>query len=212
MEILLNRNKVGHLTAKGRVNKKSLLFLIDTAASNTIIDSALAATLELNLKETSEKGGGLGTSDMPIKKIQNLEIEINGKMIAAEKAAAEQKAQQEAEKAAASRAAPAAGTPNPGSAQEYALTAIQNYGWGGDEYNCLVSLWNKESGWNVYAHNKSSGAYGIPQALPGDKMGSAGADWATNHVTQINWGLGYIANRYGTPCAAWGHSQQTGWY
>jgi predicted aspartyl protease len=74
------------LTAKGRVNKKSLSFLIDTGASNTIIDSALAATLELNLKGTSERGGGLGTSDMPIKKIQNLEIEIDGKMIAAEKA------------------------------------------------------------------------------------------------------------------------------
>jgi hypothetical protein len=75
-----------------------------------------------------------------------------------------------------------------------------------------VALWNKESHWNVYAHNVRSGAYGIPQALPGDKMATAGADWATNPATQITWGLGYIGGRYGTPCGAWGHSQAKGWY
>ena len=67
----------------------------------------------------------------------------------------------------------------------------------------------RESGWNVYADNPSSSAYGIPQALPGSKMASAGADWATNPVTQIRWGLGYIQDRYGSPCGAWGHSQST---
>src|SRR5690606_41994715 len=80
------------------------------------------------------------------------------------------------------------------------------------EFDCLVALWNKESHWNVYAHNVRSGAYGIPQALPGDKMATVGADWATNPVTQITWGLGYISGRYGTPCGAWGHSQAKGWY
>jgi hypothetical protein len=89
---------------------------------------------------------------------------------------------------------------------------IGGYGWGDDQFSCLVSLWNKESGWNYQAYNRSSGAYGIPQALPGSKMGSAGADWQTNPATQIAWGLGYIAGRYGSPCGAWSHSQSTGWY
>jgi Transglycosylase SLT domain len=109
-----------------------------------------------------------------------------------------------------SSGAPAAGTPDPGSAQAIAYADLQARGWG-DQYNCLVALWNKESHWNVYAYNPS-GAYGIPQALPGDKMASAGADWATNPATQITWGLGYIASRWGTPCAAWAHSQAAGWY
>jgi hypothetical protein len=108
--------------------------------------------------------------------------------------------------------APAAGTPDPGSAQAIAHDMVLARGWGESEYSCLVSLWKKESSWNVYASNKSSGAYGIPQALPGSKMASAGADWATNPATQITWGLGYITGRYGTPCGAWGTSQAKGWY
>jgi len=103
-------------------------------------------------------------------------------------------------------------TPNPGSAQEEAWNQVQAHGWGQSEFNCLVSLWNKESGWRVNANNPSSGAYGIPQALPGSKMASAGADWQTNPGTQIKWGLGYISSRYGTPCGAWGHSQASNWY
>ena len=85
-------------------------------------------------------------------------------------------------------------------------------GWSDSEYQCLVQLWNRESQWNPHAQNASSGAYGIPQALPGSKMATAGADWQTNPVTQINWGLGYIAGRYGTPCSAWAHSNAVGWY
>jgi len=85
-------------------------------------------------------------------------------------------------------------------------------GWTGSQWTCLESLWTKESGWNHLAKNPSSGAYGIPQSLPGSKMASVGSDWATNPATQIKWGLGYIADRYGTPCGAWGHSQSVGWY
>lgn len=110
------------------------------------------------------------------------------------------------------RTAPAVGTPDPGSAQAIAYDMVLARGWDQSEYECLVALWNRESHWNVYAHNTSSGAYGIPQALPGDKMASAGADWQTNPTTQITWGLGYIAGRYGTPCAAWEHSERRGWY
>lgn len=108
--------------------------------------------------------------------------------------------------------APAVGKPDPGSAQAIAYDLVLARGWDVSQYSCLVALWNRESHWNVYAHNTSSGAYGIPQALPGSKMASAGADWATNPATQIRWGLGYIASRYGTPCGAWEHSEQHHWY
>jgi hypothetical protein len=101
--------------------------------------------------------------------------------------------------------------PNPGSAQAIAYQMVRARGWGDDQFSCLVALWNRESGWRVNAYNPS-GAYGIPQALPGSKMGKFGADWQTNPATQIAWGLSYISGSYGTPCGAWGHSQSTGWY
>ncbi len=100
---------------------------------------------------------------------------------------------------------------NPEGAQAIAAEQVAARGWGNEQLGCLVDLWNKESGWNVNAHN-SSGAHGIPQALPGSKMASAGADWETNPATQISWGLGYIDGRYGTPCGAWDHSRSVGWY
>lgn len=93
-----------------------------------------------------------------------------------------------------------------------AQALLSEFGWSQDQFGCLDSLWERESHWNVYADNPSSSAYGIPQALPGSKMSSAGADWATNPITQIRWGLGYIEDRYGSPCGAWGHSQSHGWY
>jgi hypothetical protein len=81
-----------------------------------------------------------------------------------------------------------------------------------DQMPCLDYLWTKESHWNPTAENTSSGAYGIPQALPGDRMAAYGADWRTNVEVQVRWGLDYIKQRYGTPCNAWDHSQATGWY
>jgi Transglycosylase SLT domain len=88
-----------------------------------------------------------------------------------------------------------------------------DYGWGGStQFSCLDSLWTKESGWNYQAYNPSSGAYGIPQALPGSKMATVASDWRTNPATQIKWGLNYISQIYGTACSAWAHSQATGWY
>jgi hypothetical protein len=103
-------------------------------------------------------------------------------------------------------------TVDPAAAQSYASGAIGAYGWGGDQMTCLVWLWNRESGWRADAYNTSSGSYGIPQSLPADKMSSAGSDWATNANTQINWGLGYISSRYGSPCAAWTHEMSNNWY
>ena len=113
---------------------------------------------------------------------------------------------------AASASAPAAGTPDPDTAQALGLQAVQARGWGPEQYDCLVALWNRESHWNVYAHNTSSGAYGIPQALPGEKMGTVADDWQTNPATQIEWGLRYIEGRYGSPCGAWAHSEAVHWY
>ena len=113
--------------------------------------------------------------------------------------------------AAPAASAPVAAAATPGSAQAIGAQLVAARGWGTDQYNCLVSLWNRESGWNVYASNPS-GAYGIPQALPGSKMASVGADWQTSAATQITWGLNYIQGRYGNPCGAWAHSQSFNWY
>lgn len=97
--------------------------------------------------------------------------------------------------------------------QAYAKNlCINTYGWTENDFNCLVKLWERESNWNPNAHNKSSGAHGIPQSLPASKMASEGSDYMTNYKTQIRWGLKYITNRYGTPSNAWAHSQQKGWY
>jgi hypothetical protein len=85
-------------------------------------------------------------------------------------------------------------------------------GWSETQWGCLDALWTRESGWQTYASNGSSGAYGIPQALPGWKMSSFGSDWRTNPVTQISWGLWYIGQTYGSPCNALSHSNSYGYY
>ena len=96
--------------------------------------------------------------------------------------------------------------------QAYARQRVYDYGWSDADFNALVNLWNRESGWNVTNKNRSSGAYGIPQALPASKMSSAGSDYLTNYKTQINWGLSYIKSRYGSPSKAWNSFKAKGWY
>jgi len=108
--------------------------------------------------------------------------------------------------------APKVGKPDPGTAKAIAYDMVLARGWDESQYACLVSLWDRESHWNVNAHNAKSGAHGIPQALPGNKMASVAADWETNPATQITWGLGYIAGRYTNPCGAWASSEAKGWY
>ncbi len=93
-----------------------------------------------------------------------------------------------------------------------ARALLTEFGFAAGQFDCLDALWQSESGWRWNADNPRSSAYGIPQALPGSKMASAGADWATNPVTQIRWGLGYIEDRYGTPCQAWSIKRVRGWY
>jgi len=105
----------------------------------------------------------------------------------------------------------AAAAPDPGTAQAIAYHMLASFGFSTDQFGCLNNIWSRESGWRWNAAN-ASGAYGIPQALPGSKMASAGPDWQTNPATQIRWGLGYIKGRYGTPCNAWAFWQANGWY
>ncbi|MDI1459907.1 transglycosylase SLT domain-containing protein [Catellatospora sp. KI3] len=93
-----------------------------------------------------------------------------------------------------------------------ACKLLPSFGFGYSQMSPLVKLWNHESGWNARAENKGSGAYGIPQALPGSKMAKFGDDWKTNPATQIKWGLDYIKNRYSTPAGAWNHFQDNNWY
>jgi peptidoglycan DL-endopeptidase CwlO len=104
------------------------------------------------------------------------------------------------------------GSLSPDAARGYAAGRMSSYGWGSSDSQCLGWLWYRESGWRWNAYNTSSGAYGIPQSLPASKMASAGADWRTSSATQINWGLGYIQARYGSPCAAWSHETAYSWY
>ncbi len=102
--------------------------------------------------------------------------------------------------------------PNPGTAQSIGYNMLPAFGFSqSSQWGCLLDLWNRESGW-IYDAENASGAYGIPQALPADKMASAGADWQTNPATQIKWGLGYIKQVYGTPCGAWDFELANGYY
>jgi hypothetical protein len=96
--------------------------------------------------------------------------------------------------------------------QAMGCAILPQFGFGIDQMNCLVPLWTKESHWNEKSKNTSSGAYGIPQALPASKMAVYGADYLTNPVPQIKWGLNYIKGRYTSPCGAWTFWQSHGWY
>ncbi|MDR6172423.1 phospholipase [Curtobacterium sp. SORGH_AS_0776] len=130
---------------------------------------------------------------------------------AAAAAAAERAAAERAAAAEAARKQAAANTVEGAKATASSL-ASSKYGWGSDQFQCLDNLWTKESGWNYQAVNANGGATGIPQALPGSKMATIASDWRTNATTQITWGLQYISDAYGTPCAAWSHSQASNFY
>jgi hypothetical protein len=137
---------------------------------------------------------------------------------AAAKAVAAQAAAAAAAKAAAAKAAAKAAaaktvaSTQSSSPEQVAQQMLGRFGWSANQFRCLYPLWEHESGWNPSAENPGSGAYGIPQSLPGSQMASAGADWQTNVATQIKWGLTYIQGRYGSPCGAWAHEQSSNWY
>lgn len=202
---------------------------VDTRALQTSVDrleAAVDSLPELLLPDVTDDVTAL--TDTVEARVASLRgsldaaIAVKAQQDAAAKAAAEAEAAAaaEAEAEAVQSSRPSAAIPagavtgdnSPAGAQAYAYSRFAAYGWGDDQFGCLVALWNRESGWNYQAYNAGSGATGIPQALPGSKMASAGADWQYNAATQVNWGLGYIAGRYGTPCGAWSQSESVGWY
>jgi hypothetical protein len=140
------------------------------------------------------------------------------------KKAAEKKAASDAAKKKKESSSSSSGTsgvsvgPIPSSCKEFSgnratgCALMLDAGFKIDQFPCLDKLWKRESGWNQKASNSGSGAYGIPQALPGSKMAKFGSDWKTNAATQVKWGLDYIEGRYSSPCGAWSHSESTGWY
>jgi hypothetical protein len=175
----------------------------------------------------TEQQAVLDTLYAQLASLRDRTVELERQFRIGEQVARDQAAREAAAKAAAAAAGAASGggaggggngPPPPGvvvdraAAKAYAASMLPAYGWGSDQFRCLDLLWTRESGWRANAYNASSGAYGIPQSLPGSKMASAGADWRTNAATQIDWGLSYISARYGSPCEAWAHSEAYNWY
>ncbi|MEF2976128.1 phospholipase [Subtercola sp. YIM 133946] len=190
---------------------------VDTTDLSTKLSSLNASTSLATLSDYSKVDAQtvVGLTVQTEFESQNIQAAAaQADRIAAEAAAAAA-AKAAADAAAAAQAAAealAAGNTVDGAKATAENLASSTYGWGSDQFSCLVSLWQKESGWSYQALNASSGAAGIPQALPGSKMSSVADDWQTNATTQITWGLAYIAGSYGTPCSAWSHSQSVNWY
>jgi hypothetical protein len=210
----------------------SLATVISVAGVTLSAGTAAAGTTDAYLTsvgtraaavQASYSGGGSSSAQAIIFSKTRVSQAEHQQQAAAEKAAALKaaqsaqaaKAKAEAAKAAKARAAVRARkavVTLSGSPRDIAQQMLGRYGWSSSQFSCLSPLWAHESGWSVTAANPSSGAYGIPQALPGSQMATAGGDWLTNAATQIKWGLTYIQGRYGSPCGAWAHEQSAGWY
>lgn len=220
----LHREQLGAYSAVAKAH-------VDNSASTTLNEAnqVIAATQnKVDASSLTAVASSLASYEiLPLDEVASLTAKtkaetaaVTAASIEADRAAAEAaalaaaQAAAEAAQAEATRAQSltAGNTPAGARATAQAMAASQ-YGWGADQFSCLNQLWQKESEWKYDAVNSNGGATGIPQALPGSKMATAGSDWATNATTQIAWGLGYIkASSYGTPCAAWSHSQANNWY
>lgn len=208
----LERDQLGvyEVIAKAQANEKAQSTIDDAnqviaAVQNKVDTTPLSTTVaSLAAYQSLDRDTVLSL----VKQASDAKASVQAAASEADQAAADAAA---AAEAAAAEALAAGNTVAGAKATAQALGASK-YGWGDDQFSCLVSLWQKESGWNYQAENASSGAAGIPQALPGSKMASAGSDWETNATTQVTWGLDYIKRGYGTPCAAWSHSQSVNWY
>lgn len=201
----------------GVVGGKQLGLVGDGASELTADEGAAALTLaplptdptQLSIWDVNRDQTGLEKGVAKLTKQLAAEAaERRRKRIEAEK----KRKAEEAARIKAERAREAAMRDAQRNPQAIAKIMVLERGWSMTQFQCLDALWTRESNWNYQAQNPSSGAYGIPQALPGSKMASVASDWMTNPVTQITWGLNYIADRYGTPCGAWEHSESVGWY
>jgi hypothetical protein len=196
---------------------------LGTATSGRYRNAVVAASLGL----VTAVGGGAAassgqvtplTSTMPENASAQIKATADAKLQfdrAAVGSVSKAQADQEAAAAAAAAKAELLKTQpvnDPSGAQAYAASQLAKFGWGQDQMQALITLWNRESDWTTTATNSSSGAYGIAQALPASKMDSAGDDWQTNYRTQIDWGLGYIKDRYGSPSNALAFHYAHNWY
>nr|WP_269779338.1 hypothetical protein [Propioniciclava soli] len=178
------------------------------ATASELVDSRLAGELA---SRSSDRTDPAAAADA-----RSAQLTATAQAIADREAAIEAERQAEIDRQAAERAAFIATqgyTPETTEPKEIARQiAANSYGWGEDQFTCYNNIIMRESMWDTFADNPTSSAYGIPQALPGSKMASEGADWETNPATQIKWGLKYVKERFGTPCSAWSFKQANGWY
>lgn len=202
--VVVENNNLGKMadSVNNLFVKEDDLLLLNNIKNNKNVEEELITNEEAEKQRAEE--------------LAKKEEEAKAKAEAEAKAKEEEEAKAEAEAKAieeAKRIAMASVSQSVQELQDYAHSLVVNtYGWSEDDFTSLVYLWNKESGWNVNCYNSSSGAYGIPQALPGSKMATEGTDYEYNGETQIRWGLKYIQGRYGSPSGAWQHFLQVGWY
>ncbi|MFT3876244.1 MAG: hypothetical protein QM708_07485 [Propioniciclava sp.] len=174
---------------------------ISRAAAREALDAEMLASVEARNATLTATAEAISETDAAI--AQRL----------AEEKAAREKAEAEAKAAAEKAEAEALKGGTPAQNKELARKLARDlYGWGEDQFSCYDNIIMRESLWITTADNPTSSAYGIPQALPGKKMASEGADWKTNPATQIKWGLKYVKERFGTPCGAWSFKKAHGWY
>ena len=180
------------------------LLAAERAAAKARANRAVARAQLVAAKQATKRAKSLG---LETKAIAEQQAKIKAELAAAAKKAAE-------EKAALERAIKNRGyQPGVTDPKEIARQILKNkYGYGSGQFDCFNNIIMRESMWKVNATNPSSGAYGIPQALPGSKMATVASDWRTNPATQIIWGIEYMKDRYGSPCSAWGFKSSHGWY
>ena len=180
------------------------LLAAERAAAKARANRAVARAQLVTAKQATKRAKSLG---LETKAIAEQQAKIKAELAAAAKKAAE-------EKAALERAIKNRGyEPGVTDPKEIARQILKNkYGYGSGQFDCFNNIIMRESKWDLNATNPSSGAYGIPQALPGSKMATIASDWRTNPATQIIWGIGYMKDRYGSPCSAWGFKASHGWY
>ncbi len=176
----------------------------ERAAAKVRANRAVARAQLVAAKQAMKRAKSLG---LETKAIAQQQAKIKAELAAAAKKAAE-------EKAALKRALKNRGyEPGVTDPKEIARQILKNkYGYGSSQFSCFNNIIMRESMWKINATNPSSGAYGIPQALPGSKMATIASDWRTNPATQIIWGIEYMKDRYGSPCGAWGFKSSHGWY
>ena len=182
------------------------------AASSPAAASADAAYKSTTSQQATAQPSANGVAEaVMFARMRSIEAARHQQELAAQKAAKAAGAKAQAARKGQPAQQAAAITPS-GSPEQVAERMLSQFGWSSGQFSCLQPLWEHESGWSVTAENPSSGAYGIPQALPAAQMASAGADWQANAATQIRWGLTYIQGRYGSPCGAWAHEVADNWY